>query len=370
MIRVAVHVDQLFSPAPGGIGTYIRELVPRLGPEADVRLFHSRFDREPPEAWMAALPRTELPRSPRLLYPGWNTLGRPALPEVLHRADVVHAPLPAAIPPASPGQKLVVTVHDLAFRVVPRAFPARWLLLYRLGARRAVTRADAIIVPSESTKRDLVRLQRADAERVHVIPLAAALPQAQTDPDERLGRLKVPHPYVLFVGTLEPRKNLVRLVRAYRRAVAHGGFPHALVLVGPLGWQTDALLREIRAPGPGEVVLTGGASPEQLDALYRGADLFAYPSLYEGFGLPVLEAMARGVPSIVSASSSLPEVAGDAAHLVNAGSVHGIASAIERLLSDTAEAERLAKAGLARAEEFSWDRTAEQTLAVYRGLLA
>lgn len=371
MISVALHVDQLFSPTPGGIGTYIREVGSRLSRRPDVRLlpFHARSDRTLDEPWVRTLELHQLSRSARALYPAWDLAGRPSLPADLGGADVLHAPLPAAIPPPGPGQKLVVTIHDLAFRHYPRLFPTRWLALYRLGARRAARRAHAIMVPSESTKRDLVRLEKADPERVHVVPLAASLPARQTDFDERLHRLKVSRPYVLFVGTLEPRKNLVRLIRAYRQAVTHGRFEHSLVLAGPLGWHPEPLLREIRSPGAGRVILTGKATATELDGLYRAADLFVYPSLYEGFGLPVLEAMARGVPSIVSTASSLPEVAGEAAFGVDPTSVPGLASAIERLLTDTGEAERLAKAGLARAEEFSWDRTADETLDVYRRAL-
>lgn len=368
MTSVAFHVDQLFSPAPGGIGTYIRELVPRLAKEADVTLFHAAFADDPLDDLLHRLPRHALAGSARWLYPTWDLLGRPPLPEALRSHDIVHAPNPAAIPPAGPGQRLVVTVHDLAFRPFPRLFPPRWLALYRLGTRRAARRADAILVPSASTARDLVRHEKADRARVHVVPLAASLPRSRTDPDETLRRMKVRHPYVLFVGTLEPRKNLLRLVRAYRHAVAHGGLPHRLVLAGPLGWQPEALMREIRLGGPGEVVLTGKAGIADLDALYRGASLFVYPSLYEGFGLPILEAMARGVPTVTSNVSSMPEVAGDAALQVDPRSVEGIASAIELLLSDLGEAERLARAGLARSEAFTWERTAERTLEIYRSL--
>ncbi len=371
MTTVAFHADQLFFTAPGGIGTYIRELAPRLDahPAVDVTLFHAAFDREPPEEWMREVSRHQLGRSIGYLYPAWGALGRPSLPRALGDLDLLHAPNPAAVPPPGAHQRLVVTVHDLAFRTHPRLFPPRWAALYRLGTRRAARRADAIIVPSRSTAGDLMRYSKADPERVHVVPLAASLPASETEPEETLRRLKVPRPFILFVGTLEPRKNLPRLVHAYRRAVATGGFRHALVLAGPMGWRSEALIRELRGPGPGEVILTGRASGSALDALYRSADLFVYPSLYEGFGLPVLEAMARGVPVITSTVSSLPEVAGEAAFTVNPESVPGLAHAIERLLADPAEADRLSRAGLARAGQFSWERTAEATMDVYRAIL-
>jgi glycosyltransferase involved in cell wall biosynthesis len=369
--RVAFHVDQVFYRVPGGIGTYVRELVPALrsvDPNLEVTLFHARFDRRP-EAWMRELPVVELRQRIRVLYPAWALAGRPALPRPLASAAVIHAPSPAAVPPAGDGQRLVVTVHDVAFLVHPRLFPPTWRTVFRLGLRRATRTADAVLVPSTSTSDDVTRLAGVAPDRVRVIPLAATLPRAETDPEEVLRRVRVPRPYALFVGTLEPRKNLVRLVRAYRGAVAASDLPHALVLAGPLGWGAEPLHRELRSPGPGNVVLTGPASPELLDALYRKADAFLYPSLYEGFGLPVLEAMARGVPTVVSSASSLPEVAGDAALSVDPLSMDRLTQAVTRVLTDPEEAGRLAEAGRRRAAEFSWERTARETLAAYGDLI-
>ncbi|HEX9122950.1 MAG TPA: glycosyltransferase family 1 protein [Actinomycetota bacterium] len=368
MTRVAIHIDQLWFQAPGGIGTYVRNLVPALArqdPGLELALFHARFDgQQPPERWVRDFWVEELPASIKALYPRWDLLGRPGLPASLGSADVVHGTNPAAIPPAAAGQGLVVTVHDLAFVHFPNLFPRGWRWLYRLGLRAAVRRADAILTPSRNTAEDLVSRTSVDPERLHVIPLASSLEPSGRDPDEALARLKIPQPYVLFVGTLEPRKNLVRLIRAYRR-VAASGLPHALVLAGALGWHHEALMREIALQGPGDIVMTGALPAEDLDALYRGATAFVYPSLYEGFGLPVVEAMARSVPTIASNTSSIPEVAGDAALGVNPRSVREIAHAIEQVLTDVSLAERLATWGRAQAERFSWDETARLTLQVY-----
>ncbi|MDQ3990985.1 MAG: glycosyltransferase family 4 protein [Actinomycetota bacterium] len=373
MTSVAFHVDQLFAAVPGGIGTYVRELVPAMAaedPELDVVLFSSRFPSPRlPEAWMDEFPYRRLDHGPRRLYPAWDLLGRPRLPPSLGGLAVLHAPGPAAMPPPGRGQRLVATVHDLAFRHYPQLFPPAWRALYRLGTRRAARTAAAVIAVSASTARDLVRHTRVDPDRVHVVPLAASAPAGSADPEPALARLRIPRPFVLYMGTLEPRKNLIRLVRGYRRAVMSSGLPHALVLSGPLGWRHRRLHGEIASGGPGDVVLTGPVGPEDRDALYRGAELFVYPSLYEGFGLPVLEAMVRGTPTIVSTASSLPEVAGDAAVGVHPRSVTELALAIERVLTDGAEAERLSVAGRARAERFSWRRTARMTLDVYRSVL-
>jgi glycosyltransferase involved in cell wall biosynthesis len=373
MTSVGFHVDQLFFAAPGGIGTYVRELVPALArqdPALEIVLFHSRFAgaAAPPEPWMREHRTVEVPGTIRSLYPRWNLSGRPPLPQELQGLDLVHAASPAAVAPAAGGQRLVVTVHDLAFEVLPRFFPTAWRQVFRLGLRATVRRADAILTPSRNTAEDLVGRTRVDPGKVHVVPLAASLEAGSDDPARVVDRLKIPRPYLLSVGTLEPRKNLRRLVRAYRRAAA-AGLPHTLVLAGPLGWHYQSLLREIRLAGPGEVVLTGRLEPTQLDAVYREASAFVYPSVYEGFGLPVLEAMARGVPTIASTAASLPEVTGDAALGVNPGSVREIAAAIERVLSDRALADRLGMLGRARSERFSWEETARLTTQAYERAL-
>jgi glycosyltransferase involved in cell wall biosynthesis len=368
-VRVALHVDQLWFPTPGGIGTYVSQLLSALGradPSLELLLFSSRWDAGPSRPVPGRV--VALPATIRSLYPRWALLGRPSLPEPLASAAIVHATNHAAVPPAGPGQRLVVTVHDLAFEHFPRAFTRRWRWLYRAGVRAAVRRADAIVTPSRSTAEDLLSRTRVDPARIHVVPLAASLDVAAADPDATLERLKVRRPYVLFVGTLEPRKNVVRLVRAYRRA-AGTGLPHALVLAGGMGWGHDALLRELALEGPGEVILTGGVGGEDLDALYRRADAFCYPSLHEGFGLPVVEAMARGVPTVTSSTSSLPEVAGDAALLVDPRSVSEIAEALARVLTDRGLAEDLARRGRVQADRFGWDETARGTLRVYEHVL-
>ena len=368
-MKVAFHVDQLWFESPGGIGTYVWELFPALGaedPSIELEPFRSTWRHDPPRMWLLSRPPTIVPGRIRTLYPSWNLLRRPALPASLDDSAIVHATNHAAVPPVRAGQRLVVTVHDLAFERFPELFPRSWRWLYRAGLRAAVTRADAILVPSQSTADDLMASTSIPASRVHVTPLAPSLATSVGPPAPTLARLGITAPYVLSVGTVEPRKNLVRLVRAYRQVAPD--VAHALVLTGAPGWRNEELEAELARPGPGTVLRTGPVSGEDLDALYRGADLFAYPSLYEGFGLPVVEAMARGVPTMASNVSSLPQVAGDAALLVDPTDVSEIAEGLARLLTEPSLAEDLRQRGLQRAATFTWAATARATLDVYRQL--
>ncbi len=361
-MKVALHTDQLWFSAPGGIGTYVRELLGALkaldaGPEvvtfrtADGRAAGGEAD-------------VEVPGSIRALYPGWALTGRPALPETLAGCDVVHATNHAAVPPAGKGQGLVATVHDLAFDVFPETFPATWRWLYRAGVRAAVRRADVIVVPSLATANDLAARYRAPRDRMVVTPLASGLPDLPADPEEVRARLGIDRPFLLLPGTLEPRKNAVRLIRAYRQAAPE--IEQALALAGPEGWGAAEIHAEIARPGPGTIVVTGRLDADDLDALYRSADAVLYPSLYEGFGLPIVEAMQRGIPVVTSTAPACAETAGDAALLVDADDVAALAEAIVRVTGDGQLREDLRARGLARAASFSWQATARATLNAYR----
>jgi glycosyltransferase involved in cell wall biosynthesis len=222
-----------------------------------------------------------------------------------------------------------------------------------------VRRAQALVCISDATRRDLVERVPSSAPRTVVIPLAAAALFGAC----RKAGMQMPRPYVLAAGTLEPRKNLERLLDAWAQLAPALRDAHELVLVGPAGWEADSILGRARGAG---VRITGYVPDEELAALYGGCELFCYPSLYEGFGLPVLEAMRAGAPVITSNVSSLPEVAGDAAVMVDPLSVDAIGSAIARLLVDPDERARLRNAGRARAAAFSWERTASELRDVLR----
>jgi alpha-1,3-rhamnosyl/mannosyltransferase len=260
-----------------------------------------------------------------------------------------------------------VTVHDLAFLRFPELFPRAWRVQYRTALKAEIRRADRMLVPSGAVANDLAA-RGAPEERIRVTPLASGLPVGDADVREVLSRLGVARPYVLCAATIEPRKNQARLVRAYRRVASE--VPHNLVLAGPAGWQGGELEKELAAPGKGRIIRLGRLERDDLDAVIRGADTVAYVSLYEGFGLPVLEAMARGIPVLTSDRSALHEVAGEAALLVDPTDEDAITDDLRRLLIDAELRVDLSRRGRERAAGFSWEATARATLDVYREVLA
>lgn len=239
-----------------------------------------------------------------------------------------------------------------------------------MGIRRAVEAADAVIVPSSATKSDLVAWFKLPARKVRVVPLAAGecflpLPSQEVIPVLRRHRLPV-RGYILFAGNIEPRKNLARLVEAYNILRKETRLTPLLVLVGGGGWKNQPIHRAIRAsPFATDIKLLGYVSDEEISALMNGAALFSYPSIYEGFGIPPLEAMACGTPVVASNASSLSEVVGDAALLVDPSDVTGLAAAMVRILQDQTLREDLRERGFKQARQFSWEETARLTVQVY-----
>jgi glycosyltransferase involved in cell wall biosynthesis len=370
--RVGVVAEQLFAPVPGGIGRYVRALVRHLEPEAAdgggaLRWVVARHAAE--ELAAAGLPPA---RTHSLAWPGrlatraWVELRRPRLPAaVLGGLDLVHA-TSAAVPPVR-GRPLVATIHDVAFRHFPEAYPASGRRFHERATRIAVQEAALVLVPSAATAGDLVDLYGLEPARVAVTPLGVEPPPDPLDPAPArrlLERLGVRGPFLLAVGTLEPRKNLPRLLVAFAEAAAEL-HEHHLVVVGPAGWGRAL---PSQAP-PARVVLAGSVDEVSLHGLYAAADGLAHPSLYEGFGLPVLEAMAHGTPVLTSGRSSLPEVAGDAALLVDPADADAIAKGLVELVGDRELRARLAVAGPRRAAAFTWPATAAATWAAYQRVL-
>lgn len=284
--------------------------------------------------------------------------------------DLLHVQYTA--PPFAPCP-VVATVHDLSFEHLPKTFKRRSRLQLRLTVRRTARAAAHVIAPSEFTRRDLVKSYGLDPARVSVIPLAAAPHFRPVEDAAEVGRVRALYglggDYILAVGSIQPRKNLARLVRAYadlRRERGKSNLPQ-LVLVGRRAWLYGETLRAVGESGAADsIILTGYVSEGDLPALYAGALCFAYPSFFEGFGLPPLEAMRCGTPVLAGDRTSLPEVVGDAGLLVDPFDTGALAHGLARLVDDGALRAELRERGLDRARSFDWRHTARMTLEVYR----
>ncbi len=282
--------------------------------------------------------------------------------------DLLHSP--DFIPPFHRRCRAVVTIHDLAFLRYPETLTDESRRYYR-QVKRAVESADAVIAVSESTKDDIVELLGEPERKIAVVYEAAAnrfRPVPPADYVEALrARFDVQPGYFLFVSTIEPRKNLLTLLRAY--ALLHSGRRASLpplVVAGAKGWLKEPALDEMVPLPHGSVRFVGAVTDEELLWLYNGALALTYPSLYEGFGLPPLEAMACGTPVICSNTSSLPEVVGEAGLLVAPLDEDGWARAMGQVLEDETLRQGISAKGLERVKEFSWEKAARETLAVYR----
>jgi len=286
------------------------------------------------------------------------------------RVDLLHAPVNVA--PLLAAVPVVVTIHDLIFLVLPdRYLPAKRRYLETF-TRLTMRVARHVIADSEHTRRDVIRLLGVPPGRVTAVPLGVSehfRPPDAAALEEFRARHGLPERYLLYLGTLEPRKNLTTLLRAYAR-LRRRGLDWPLVLAGPKGWLYEDIFRTIDALRLAEHVrLPGYVAYEEQPLWYGGATVFVYPSTYEGFGLPVLEAMACGTPVVTSTASSLPEAAGDAALLVECRDEEALAQAIERLAGDAALRADVVRRGGVRAVQFPWSRTAAETVRVYARVL-
>jgi glycosyltransferase involved in cell wall biosynthesis len=290
--------------------------------------------------------------------------------EVLKRPpDVLFVPshlLPFVLPPRQLPPS-VVTVHDLGYHYFPRAHGWRQRVYANLGTRWSVYAAGAVIAISHATARDLRRLLGTSAAKIHVVHEGAndlPIPTAEAIAALR-ARYALHRPYALYVGTIQPRKNLARLISAYETLCRRGDADFDLVLAGSAGWLSQEILAQARQSDYAKHIhLTGYVEDADLPALMAGASLLAYASLYEGFGLPILEAQSLGVPVMSANNSSLPEVAGNAALYVDPTDVEAIAQAMLRLSQDEALRQQLIDAGYRNVQRFSWEKAAAETLAV------
>lgn len=350
---------------PGGIGRYTAELLSALRAEG-AQVTELRAGATAAQADVVGLAGARL-------LPGLLTIGQVGIAWHVRQRHlaVVHDPT-GAMPLMLAGTRRIATIHDVIPYIYPETSSRLDWLIYRCWLPMAVRHLHAIITVSQQSKDDIVRHLHVQPEEVQVIPEAASHAYRVMNPAEiapALARNDIDFPYILYVGSVEARKNLPRLLEAYAK-LRQWSTKWNLLIVGARRWKSSPVYEAVQRLGLEPYVhFTGYVEDADLPALYNGAALFTFPSLYEGFGLPVLEAMACGTPVITSNTSSLPEVAGDAALMVNPQDVNAIAIAMQRVLENPALSSQMRQKGLARAQQFTWERTARETIAVYEQVL-
>lgn len=362
-MRVAVVLEQCWHRVPGGTALAALRQVEAVAehPDAVEQVGVAARHGDPPRpAYRPSIPVEHLPLPRRLLYESWHRARWPKVQRATGPVDAIHA-TGYAVPPAS--APLLATMHDLAWRHDPGNFTKNGVMFFESGLKRVVADANLVLCPSQATLEDCAAAG-IERERLRRIPWGMTVTEVEPDEVERArksygldeGR------YILFVGTVEPRKNLPRLLDAVSR------LPHddvTLAVVGPPGWG-DALGPKADELGD-RVKLVGFVAPRDLPALYAGAAVMCYPSLVEGYGLPVAEALGCGAPVVTSKGTATEElVAGGVGLAVDPTDADAIAGALAQVLDDDDLADRLRAAGRARAAETPWEVTASMTIAAYR----
>jgi glycosyltransferase involved in cell wall biosynthesis len=364
MTHIGIDISRLGVSARTGTEHYTFELLAAL----------AKIDRENPYSLYsngrpAALPRLssnmQLRSIPfRRLWTHLRLSGEMAL----RAPDVLFVPA-HVLPPVRP-KRSVVTIHDLGYEHFPEAHPLKQRLYLRLSTIWSSRVATRVIAISHATRKDLIERYAVPADKISVIHHGVNPRLARVeDPlqiSDACSAYDIKAPYFLYIGTVQPRKNLVRLIEAYKQVVQQSGTQApSLVIAGKRGWLSDGIERRVQELGLEQrVQFTGYVDDKHIPALLSGARAFVFPSLYEGFGMPVLEAMACGAPVLTSTSSSLPEVVGDAALSIDPSDTNAIARGLQELASNDALCADLRQRGLAHVKQFTWERCAQQTLDV------
>ena len=371
-MRVGINGEPLFQRVATGAGVYtlaLAEALAAIGQAGNVVLFHAAHPLVPPEVEALQLARYEFPVEREALYASWNEARRPAPQTVCGPLDVVHAPGPM-LPPAG-AALLVATVHDLAPLRFPDRYPRRMRLTLKRGLRFAAREADRIICPSNSTADEVQELLGVERDRLRVVPHGVSIPTTdEAQAREFVAGRGIKEPFVLWIGTQEERKNVAAVLDAFVQTTRNDD-ETTLVLHGPQGWLGAEVADGIRRRRleTRTRVSEGGLTRQELGSLYSRASVFLFPSIYEGFGLPVLEAMASGAPVLAADRSAIPESAGDAAVLVDPDDHDALGEELERLLDDEDARAELIRRGRARAAEFTWEVAARRTWDVYEELV-
>lgn len=310
---------------------------------------------------------SKMPTENQLLKILWSHFYLPYAIEK-NKVDIFHEP--TFVTPVFKKCPTVVTIYDTAFLQLPSSYPKRNILYFKALLHRTIKQADAVISISENTKKDIINNFKVSPEKIHVIHLGSDDSYYILEDMDRIESVKrfynINSDFILNVSLISPRKNITGLIKAFKLLKDSKKVGLKLVIVGRKGWLYEEVFREARSSGiENDVIFTGYIPKEHLLCLYNGARALIFPSFHEGFGLPILEAMACGCPVVASNISSMPEVCGDAALLVDPHNIEELADAIGSMLNDAGLRPSFIKKGLERVKRFSWEKTALQTLSVY-----
>jgi glycosyltransferase involved in cell wall biosynthesis len=357
-MRVAYSLEQCWHRVPGGTATAaieVARVLPGLRRDIELVGFAGRHGAEPQSAYQPPINVQQLALSGPALYEASMRFGWPKVESATGQVDLLHC---TSIIPFATNAKMVATIHDLAFLKYPQFFSRRGNSVFRRSLKILLKRADMLLCSSQSTLEDCSEFGFS-RDRLRHVPLGVNAPIVMTTRDQIKTRYNLPDSYLLFVGTLEPRKNLTRLIAALESL---GDSVPELVVVGATGWGDVSESSKVSSQVKSRVRFAGFVQPVDLGAIYASAEVLCYPSLMEGFGLPILEAMSYGTPVVTSKGSSTQEVAGNAAVLVDPIDVASIAAGVLQALSHKSELQRL---GIDRANEMTWQATAAKTADVY-----
>lgn len=367
-MKIAVHGSHLCQEREDGNQTYILNLF-RAIREIDIENEYIFYYNKPSKK------KVEAPNFKHKVNQAKFMWTQRVFPFLLRRdkPDVLFMPIQMLPFFKSKNQKSVVTIHDLAFLLYPETFPAKDAFLHRLYVREAITKADHLIAITEATKQDIIKFYNIDPAKITVIYHGVdkqrfRLMQKGEEYLVKEVKLKynITKPYLLYIGNVQPRKNIQGLIKAYQQLRSNTKHDYQLVVAGAKAWLVEEVMKEIGENYREDIIFTGRFDDAELTPLLWGADLFVLPSFYEGFGLPILEAMACGVPTVVSNTPSLVEVGGEASLSFDAHSIDDIAKVLDNIVSNSKLREKMRKLGLKRVSQFSWNRCANETIEIIK----
>lgn len=369
-MRVALELQPCCGKR-SGIGSYTYELARRLKSQKDLEFCGNLFNFLGRNDNSASLRGVTMPVHENRLFPYgvyrriWNVVPIP-YERLFHNGADATIFFNYIVPPHMNGHVLTV-IHDMTYLRFPETVEKRNLRRIQKGISYSVERSSRILTDSEFSKREIMELLEVPEQKISVVPGAPSLLGESADFTKFSREMGIHCPFLLYVGTIEPRKNIVRLLRAFSLLKERHRIPHQLVLAGGSGWGTEEIYRTAKEISHAEdIVFTGYISDAEKNALYQNADVFLFPSVYEGFGIPPLEAMHHGCPVVCSNAASLPEVVGDAAELVNPLEIESIADGIWHVLSDRLYAQDLVEKGHTQAKKFTWEASANQLVKICR----